>query len=137
MLRTAAVAVLLPVGMGVAAAASNRPGAINPDGRKALEAAVGSGFRLVSPDGVVTATLSEVRDLMHAAAGDPEAFSAVFRLDGDATTAVGTGLVDVDGPGTQWRDVGLIIDGEPGRRTAVLVVDRRPVSVHLAHAASL
>lgn len=135
MLRAAAVAVLLPVGMEFASAASSGLGAISPDGRQALEAAVGSKFRIVGLDGLVTATLGRVRDIPHAPAGHPDAFSAVFELDGDDTTALGQGLVDVEGPGTLWRNVGLIIDGEPNQRTAVLLVDRRPVSAHLAHAA--
>lgn len=137
MLRTAAIAALLPVGMGVASAASSRPDGIGIGGRQALEAAVGAGFRLVSHDGTVTATLTDVQDLTHAPAGHPEAFSAVFQLDGNDTAALGTGLITVNGPGTQWRDVGLILGGEPGRRTAVLLIDRRPVSAHLAHAARL
>lgn len=131
-LRGAAVAALVPLAIGgVAAVAAERPATAGTGERRALEAAVGSKVRIAGQEGSVTATVHVVRDLNTASAGDERAFSVVFHLvDGDARV-LRQGLVDIDLPASRVAEVGLVL-ADPEGRTAVLDVDRRPVSEHVA-----
>lgn len=131
-LRGAAAAALLPLALGgVVAVAADRPARTGAGERRALEAAVGARVRIVGEAGVMAATLRRVRDLDRATAGDARAFAAVFHLDDDGSGVLGRGLVDVELPGGRVAGVGLLLT-DPECRTAVLHVDRRPVSDHHA-----
>lgn len=132
LLRGAAAAALLPLAVGGAVAvAADRPTRAGAGERRALEAAVGSSVRIIGDGGVLTATLHSVRTLSGAATADARAFAAVFHLDHDGSGVLGQGLVDVELPGGRVESVGLVLT-DPECRTAVLHVDRRPVSDHLA-----
>lgn len=132
LLRGAAAAAVLPLAVGgVVARAADRPARAGAGERRALEAAVGSSVRIVGEGGALVGTLRGVRDVDRSAAGDARAFAAVFHLDGDGSGVLGQGLVDVELPGSRIAGVGLVLT-DPGRRTAVLHVDRRPVSEHVS-----
>lgn len=129
-LRGAAAVAIVPFAVGAAAAAAPvAPGFLGPHTREALEAAVGTTVRIEGGGRTVTAVLERVDDLLHATAGHPDAFSARFSLQDDAAV-LEQGLVDIELPNSRISGVGLLATGDPDRRRAVLLVDRRPVSEH-------
>jgi hypothetical protein len=124
-----AVALLPLAGASVAAPAAATVG-VGAVTRAGLEAAVGDPVRIVGVDGVTAGVLDGVVDVLGARSGHPEAFVARIRLDRDATLPAG--LVDLELPGQRVLGVGLLAAGGPDDPIAVLLVDRRPVSEHLA-----
>ncbi|GAB3821863.1 hypothetical protein GCM10028820_31300 [Tessaracoccus terricola] len=128
-LRGAAVAAVLPLAAGVASA-SSRDSRGEAGERRALEEAVGSSIRITGVGAAITATVAGVRDLRHAPAGHPHAFSADFELDGEDTTMLELGLVDIQLPGHRLGGVGLLVVGGPENPMARLLVDRRAIAEH-------
>lgn len=128
-LRGAAVAAVLPLVAGVASAAT-RDSRGEAGERRALEEAVGSSIRITGAGGAITASVAGVRDLRHAPAGHPHAFSADFELEGGDTTILQLGLVDIRLPGLLLNAVGLLVVGSPENPVARLLVDRRAIAEH-------
>lgn len=132
LLQGAGVVVLAPLALGgLAAAAPHRSVGIGKVSRDSLESAVGSSVRILGGGASVTATLVRVSDVRHAPPGHPQAFTAVFHVDDGATTVLEDGLVDIDLPSQRLTGAGLFLPGGGSDNTAVLHVDRRPVSEHL------